>query len=286
MFNDIYLVNSAYFQLLKSSLENMAGKIDISSIKYQLDAVEKTFLPNQSDYCAVSQYINQYIKEIQQSYKQAVDLLLQIERDKKANRRYAAIMMEIDWPPVLDIPSAAIYEIINLYDSMPIEEFRREIDSSLIEFYDQDELSQILEEWKTIKILERRIGILEDIIIGHNLGKFNLTIPTALSQIEGILGDIYNHLGKMKGLHRDNYLTELFNHYIFNLPELSAVPLIWKVYEGFEWGKPVPSHINRHAILHGFNTDYGYRINSLKCILLLDYIIQHCRKKLEDEERG
>ena len=269
---------------IKSSLGNTAGKIDIGSRKNQLDAVKKTFLPNQSDYYAVSQYINQYIKDIQQSYKQAVDMLLQMERDKKANRRYAAIMIKIDWPPVLHIPNAATHEIINLYDSMPIEEFRQEIDSSLSEFYDQDELSQILEEWKTIKILERRIGILEDIIIGHNLGKFNLTIPTALSQIEGILGDMYNHLGRMKGIDRHNYLTELFNHYIFNLPELNVAPLIWKIYEGFEWGKPVPSHINRHAILHGFNTDYGYRINSLKCILLLDYIIQHCCKKLEDAE--
>lgn len=286
LFEDIQAVYSSYLQLVQSAIGNVAGKIDIDSIKKLIhsSATPNTALLNQVN-LSIKNAVSQYSKEIIQSYKQITDMLLQQEREKKASRRYTAIMIEIDWPPVLDIPNAATHQIIDLYDSMPIDEFRQKIESSLSKFYDEEELSRKLEEWKTVQILERRLGILEDIIVTHTLGKFHLTVPVTLSQIEGVLGDVYGHRGWMSGKSLEKYLADLFNHCIFNSPELSIESLIRdKVYGDFRWGDPVHSDINRNAILHGAKTDYGNKVNSLKCILLLDYIVLFYSKGLENEK--
>ena len=46
-----------------------------------------------------------------------------------------------------------------------------------------------------------------------------------------------------------------------------------EVFTGFEWGSPLTAALSRNAILHGADTNYGTEINSLKAIVLFDFIV-------------
>ena len=45
------------------------------------------------------------------------------------------------------------------------------------------------------------------------------------------------------------------------------------VFVKFQWGDPLSSSLSRHAILHGGDTDYATALNSVKALLLFDFVL-------------
>ena len=98
-----------------------------------------------------------------------------------------------------------------------------------------------------------------------------LTIPTILSQIDGICNDLTSKKFFMKN---EDFLPEVYpkleeiNKVITDLflsPIKNSSPInVWeKEIEKF------PLKLNRNEIMHGVDTKYGNRTNSLKCLSLL-----------------
>ncbi|MFP3489612.1 hypothetical protein R0K20_18625, partial [Staphylococcus sp. SIMBA_130] len=52
----------------------------------------------------------------------------------------------------------------------------------------------------------------------------------------------------------------------------------------FTRGEEIKSDLSRHAILHGADTDYGTKVNSIKTILVLDTIIEKLDEMYKDIE--
>jgi len=319
IFEAIHSLNNTFFRDLRSNFETIASQIDIAFIEKKLDLTRvipfeqikgsiqlvaeaakalqpindmkliaesyrslHSLKPVMEAFKEMDKLAGTYIRGVQSQFRQTLKLLREQQRYKEANERYAAIMIEVDWPPVLDIPSIAIYDIIEAYDSMPAKQFKAELDDVLINFYDREQLHLKLEKWRKILILSRRMRILEDIVEGHLEGKYNLTIPTTLSQIEGLIGDINEHRGRMRQSDMLGYLEDLFDNQISKSPyDIVKSLILRRVFEQFEWGDAVSSSISRHAILHGAKTDYGDKISSLKSILLFDYIVYYYLKKVE-----
>lgn len=214
--------------------------------------------------------------------RKALEAFTSQKRWKTAAEKYARIMIEAEWPPVLDIPIRVIYKINDLYDQQTIQEFKLTVSEILKTYYDDAKLRAKLSKWAEVPILERRKSILTEIIDAYLLEKYFLVVPCILVQIEGLLGDIASHKGMMRLADIERYLTELFDNRLSASPFDQVKSLIMrKVYESFEWGDAISSSISRHAIVHGADTNYGSKESALKCICLFDYVVYYHSEKFD-----
>ena len=171
-----------------------------------------------------------------------------------------------------------------------------QIEQIFIHYYDEngcENLNKMVSSWLSSPIFSKRRQIIEDALSAHISGKFTLSVPVLLSQVEGILSDsMGERAGKLGELLKNAILKNFSEAKAFHklendiLLSLSSDPfLINKTGEGFgeyftsekhsEWLKQkgvngIP--INRNAILHGIQIDYGTKANSLRLFFLLDSI--------------
>jgi len=152
-----------------------------------------------------------------------------------------------------------------------------EVENFLISKYDDEKIDEILIKWKKKQWLGKRISILEQAIWAHKEHRFNLSVPAILFQIEGIIAEGYGHYGKMYGRQLERYACKLLSDTsISSFDEAIQHFFLNFILIDFEHGSPAQSSLSRHAILHGGDANYGTIENSLKCILLLDYILDKC----------
>src|SRR5690606_5130815 len=125
-------------------------------------------------------------------------------------------------------------------------------------------------QWESSNILRKRMPLLRNAIMAHNLGMYDLVVPSVLSQLEGFLVDLFEYKGKVFGKTQLVFLKHLL---LENRNEYSFDDAIHEYYsqqilESFEHGKETESGVSRHAILHGGETGFGKETTSLKILLL------------------
>lgn len=188
--------------------------------------------------------------------------------------RFALIMIEMDWPPPVDIYPEQMIKIVEEYDEFGLEKVRDKVNNFLTSFYNEEILNEKLASWANKQWIRERILILEAGIKAHIEGKYTLSVPTILPQIEGIIANGYGHKGRMDGEQLKSYInillsgdgtTKTFGKVISNF-------LVDTLLVKFEHGGQVGSSLSRHAIMHGADVHYGNAANSLKTILLFDYL--------------
>ena len=123
---------------------------------------------------------------------------------------------------------------------------------------------------------EDRKEIINEIFEGHKSGKYYLTIPAILSQVDGVCFDFTRKKFFIKE-RGNNYLPEVTSELeslskgiidLFLSPIRNQTPIVVREMD-------LPKYqctLNRHKVLHGVSKDYGTKVNSLKCISLLKYI--------------
>ncbi|HDX9646726.1 TPA: hypothetical protein ROY02_003029 [Bacillus cereus] len=67
--------------------------------------------------------------------------------------------------------------------------------------------------------------------------------------------------------------TLLVNEGVFSFDKQIQTFYLNTILVGFEHGEPLQSKLSRNAILHGADVEYGTEENSLKSILIFDYIL-------------
>jgi hypothetical protein len=156
----------------------------------------------------------------------------------------------------------------------------------MFEIYDEEYLDHILLKWEQRKLISSRISILRNVIKCHNQQMYNASIPTLLPQLEGTIANAFQHKGKLNSYHLKVYLKHLLikpnEERVFSFEEALHNYYIQYVLVNFEHGKEIMSEVSRHAILHGGLTSYGTKENSLKLILLFDFLID-CFDEITEE---
>ena len=131
-------------------------------------------------------------------------------------------------------------------------------------------LKNFLNELSNISIFKPRLHVLEDSMKAHIDGKFTLSIPSLLAQIEGVLWDIARKNGFAIG--KTTIITNQGKREV-----KSAYPLIQDTgmyylmadeLAGFFLCE-VYTDTFRHAILHGRDPYYAKEEDSMKLIMLL-----------------
>jgi len=115
-----------------------------------------------------------------------------------------------------------------------------------------------------------RKAILVEAYEAHKDGKYALSVPVFLAQADGI---VYDRLGKylFMGTEKLAKFAASFELGIIADAMLDAIRSGSSIWQSFA-PEHVPSALNRHAVLHGRDVTYATEANSLRCIMLLDYL--------------
>ncbi|MFE7078670.1 hypothetical protein [Priestia megaterium] len=208
-----------------------------------------------------------YFEELGEMLRKAGDVAL----------KYKSIIVELGYPPHREVPVEYVRDIVHDYDKYGKEYVAEYIDELMFAYYDEQVISELSLKWENRNLAKSRIHILRNAIKCHNQMMYDASIPTLLPQIEGIIAEAFDHTGNFNGYHMKTYLKNLLNK---NLSEndLSLTDALYEFYVQnllvkFEHGKEITSDVSRHAILHGGDKNYGKQSNSLKLILLFDFLI-------------
>lgn len=213
----------------------------------------------------IQQSIDQVLGGFAQHAKRIQELWIEVERDLD---RYGEIMLELGWPPPREPPIPMLRQMVRLYDRGEVT--GEEVSAAFVDFYGEDELLTMLERWEGRPFLKRRIPILREVVEGHLDGRYALTVPTVLAQVDGVLGDVFGHRGQLWGATLMAYAEELLSDGLLGEDVLAFY--VERIREPAEFGAPEIPQLSRHAVLHGIDTEYGTESKSLRAILLFNYV--------------
>ncbi|RXT14874.1 hypothetical protein [Ammoniphilus sp. CFH 90114] len=202
------------------------------------------------------------------------DIADAIEETESDIKKFKLIMVEIGYPPhdEIEIPQARY--IVRFYEEHGLEKTRGLVEDYLVTEFNKSKVEGILVRWSNIEWLSSRIPILMEAIEAHNTEKYYTSIPTLLPQIEGIIVEQFKHTGWLKQDKLKDYAQSLLSKKSsFSFDDTIQLFFFNFVLSSFHHGQVLDSPLSRHAILHGADTNYGTELNSLRCILLIDYLI-------------
>ncbi|MHC6204178.1 hypothetical protein ACYULU_13420 [Breznakiellaceae bacterium SP9] len=197
--------------------------------------------------------------------------------------KYDKALIDCEFPPFYSTTMWNINDIVALVNkhNNNTEQLKDELSDYRIQELECDKfkkLDRILNIWLSVSELSKRKNILSDIVKAHKTETFTLSIPITIIQIEGILveysgstkqGDLIDGLKKMVDKKNGNEPLVKFFEDIF--------------YHNFYMKKGIITENSRHAIIHGVDCEYASKINSVRMIHLLDYVINLVyREKIEE----
>ena len=185
------------------------------------------------------------------------------------------------WPLCPSMPQSLIHNVVGKYQTGQT----RYASAAVLGYYRRMNCAHLkvaIDEWRSNPLFNTRITIIDDAFWAHKQGKFTLSIPTLIPQIEGIMSDyvVRNHLAARIGKITEVYKAAL-NDAQYDLFVTRAVAetlryqLANNFYNSTEFEdelKRAPSvrRISRHTVLHGINPSYAKESVSLRSFLLLD----------------
>lgn len=147
--------------------------------------------------------------------------------------------------------------------------------------------ADMVADWKANPITATRVPILEEALWAHAEGRFALSIPPFLAQLEGIVLDCVTPPPTASGerpRQRHTLMKQELERLSANDPLMGSVTsdFVAKiVLAKFDQEHPEPD-FSRHAILHGADLKYGTELNSVKAILIFDYVQDLLRERAKE----
>jgi len=142
---------------------------------------------------------------------------------------------------------------------------------------DKKYLDDLIGEMKASAIFEPRIPIIQDAIHAHEEGKYSLSVPVFLAQIEGIL---WAYAEKQGVKFRDRITTKKGEKELRSatllLTDTKIKDQLYR-YITQEYLNKIYTEDFRHAILHGRDITYGIEKNSMKLLFFLRALLGDCR---------
>lgn len=197
--------------------------------------------------------------------------------------KFFNILKEMGWPPpheaFLLANMSVLSDWIASHDSGDEAALSALIEGRLIEWHDEAILYLIVESWREKPWLNERMSILEDAVNAHIEGRYNLSVPALVPQVEGVIADNFRIIGSAGTKRTTKVVSSLLHPALVVHNKAPALQQFFSnsFLKNFVRGKSDVSIVNRHAIAHGADTTYGTVQNSLRIILLLDALIKLLR---------
>jgi len=177
-------------------------------------------------------------------------------------------LMKIGWPPSMRLTFQEMIELTA--NDTPLTKIQ--IEKYLLKRFNNETFSEMQKNWEELSLFAKRINILKDAMSAHNAGQYSLSVPVLLAQAEGIIASLGNIKGRKS--HRDivDIANEMSKSVI--LHESFIHTLTNSFLEEFKFGHDEFFNLGRNSILHGVNLEYATPENSLKSILLIDFLFE------------
>ena len=144
-------------------------------------------------------------------------------------------------------------------------------------------LKNMVNSWGNKLQFADRMPIVLDALDAHTTGKYTLSVPVLLTQVEGVASEI---IGKSVWGGTGEKIADLLNEHLPERFRQAHKELLIKFVKEMIFyrvdfndfaadlhakkGMIEKDFLNRHSILHGVQTDYAYKEHSLRAFLLLD----------------
>lgn len=242
-----------------------------------LTAVEKAMRP------AISMQL-----ELDRAFKSILPLLdISIPTDllEKAEQdfdKFKIILIEVGFPPFeFDLSFAQISQLVNIYYEDGRQAFKREFHRYVMKTFTNNAIDTLHTNWAESGLINKtRLRIIDEIIFCHKNRKYFSSVATIIPQIEWLVLRSRRNKGWATQGKLKEYINELADkESTFSLDEVLTSFFEDVLYTRFEIGKKLPQ-LSRNAILHGADARYGTKLNSIKCILLFDFLVQKLKDRL------
>jgi len=191
-----------------------------------------------------------------------------LEIIERNGNRLEKMLFQLKWPPPGLLPAILLDQISLSFENGQLTS--QDIDEIFVQLYNKDRLQEMLNTWSEQGLFPHRMKILSEAIAAHIEGRFELSIPTLLPQIDGIIADINEHVGRMNTKNTKDGLESIFARNS-RFDRISKTFYLSILLEDFEWQDTIP-FFSRHAILHGADTNYASASNSLRLILIFNQL--------------
>lgn len=231
----------------------------------------------------MNEYFNS--EEMQKTFNNIIEGIEQTEEDVT---NYKKAMLLLGYPPNISTDIFLMREIGREFIDNKTAYLEHTIDDIIKNYYNPAKMAEIKNQWENYEFLNERICLLRQAINAHNLGMFAISIPSILSQMEGVIIEGYKIKQKVEGYKFKQIIIELFKNeegFSFNFDNEVRDFYLNFILVGFTHGMEIKSEVSRHAILHGgakpniFNKEEV----SLKIILMMDNILYRVNELTEEE---
>lgn len=192
---------------------------------------------------------------------------------KSQEQIYITLMLKAQFPPIKNLSLNDIIDILEVEQEKGIEEAVIELRRIIDCHYTEEKINTLLVKWSKVAWLDRRFTIIEEAIDSHKKGKYFSSVATLLPQIEGIFADGTDHKGDMNIRSKIKLILDNSDNKLFSFEKEIQSFYLTIVLDKFGHNEPINSILSRHAILHGGDVNYGTKENSLRCIILFDYLL-------------
>lgn len=247
--------------------------------------------------------LQRHIREITKQFREPLD------RYRKIGERISRQLEKIDWKPLqkaLDelpertdriqsyLVTRGWYLPWGSFDLVQVHEIDwlikrgkdEKIEALLCKYAKEHEIETVRRE--VPKLFSQREEIVQQTLEAHESGHYALTVPTLLSQAEGMffegLGRPFYRDDKRKESHRELKSDPDTAFAILTMDHLFQSGPLHEDYDGNprEVAQNRDNSFNRHLILHGHSTNYHTEANSLRAIALVGLTCRVVRR-LEEE---
>ncbi|MGG3925691.1 hypothetical protein ABET51_06790 [Metabacillus fastidiosus] len=233
--------------------------------------------------------INEYLssEKVQTTFRNFVEGIIQTEEDIK---NYKEVIVLIGYPPSISTDITLMRQIGQEFMENRETGLKDIIDDVMKKHYSPKKIDEIKSLWESFSFLLDRKSLLRQALTAHNLGMYALSIPSLLSQMEGIIVDGYKIKQKVEGWQFKKLVRQLFNNpdnEAFDFDNELREFYLKFILARFNHGQEIQSDVSRHAILHGGAKPVNFAKEevSLKIILMMENIIYRIDNLTENEIR-
>lgn len=182
--------------------------------------------------------------------------------------RFEEMLTRLGWPLPGHLGSKWLDDVAQLF--LTGKATQDQVEGAILQNYRVHGLEDIRRTWQADILIVSRLPILLDALKAHEEGRYNLSVPVVLAQLEGMVAEARKHEGHFTRKTLLAYLEPIATHG-GRFERIAARLVAETLWAEFSHGA-VPPPLSRHAILHGADTGYGTAANSLRAILYFDTI--------------
>jgi hypothetical protein len=276
----------------KQLREELTRTIGISNRFYK-QVTETVLQVVKSPSEALLAFANNWQSQINESLKELWESAATIQNDAKIA---APLLVKAGFWFTPSMPFELLLKVENLAKNEGA--LPEEIEKTIIEYYEDGNwtaLTEMVDSWYENEHFANRKHIINDALDAHKAGRYTLSIPTLIPQIEGLLSSIFKQPAggpteMFKNALEKEYTDLLYEASKEILLSLATSPVLYGgIAEEYfiperypDWlnqrGYKEEQVFNRAAISHGIQINYSTKSNSVRVFLLLDIVYWITRK--------